>query len=208
MERGISLHQPLLVFDGLSKGYSQEMRFIVGTIRWAVSLVFLLLLLALALTLITPIWWDLEFRSVASGSMEPAIPLGAVAIVVPVDATAVQVGDVITFRSPENPSLVVTHRVVEVNGSPDARLYRTKGDANDDEDLEPVPAESILGQVRLHIPYLGYLAQYIRTRQGWIYLVLVPGGALVLMELVRILKVIWTSDGKHARDSEAAEGSG
>jgi len=184
------------------------MRFFLCCLRWVTSLVFLLLLLALAFTLITPIWWDLEFRSVASGSMEPAIPLGSVAVVEPVDVTTVQAGDVITFRSPENPILVVTHRVVEVNGPPDARLYHTKGDANDDVDLEPVPAASILGQVRLHIPYLGYLAQYIRTRQGWIYLVLVPGGALVLMELVRILKVIWTSDGKPAEDSEAAEGSG
>jgi len=184
------------------------MRLVVGTIRWAISLVFLLLLFALALTLITPIWWDLEFRSVASGSMEPAIPLGSVAVVVPVDATAIEAGDIVTFRSPENPSLVVTHRVVEVNGPPEARLYRTKGDANNEVDLEPIPEESILGQVRLHIPYLGYLAQYIRTRQGWIYLVLVPGGAMVLMELVRILKVIWTGDGKPAEDSEAAEGSG
>ncbi len=173
--------------------------------RWGINFVFLLLLLALALTLITPIWWDFEFRGVASGSMEPAIPVGSVVVVEPVDSAAVNYGDVITFNSPENPTLVVTHRVIEVSGPPEVRVFRTKGDANDDADLVPVPAEEVLGQVRFHLPYLGYLAQHIRTRQGWIYLVLIPGGMLIFLELIHILKVIWTSDKKPTAESEATE---
>jgi signal peptidase len=172
-----------------------------------VNLVFVCLLLGMAFTMVAPLWTDWGFRAVVSGSMEPAIPIGSLVVVEPTDPTSIRYGDVVTFESPEERGMVVTHRVIEVNGPADGRLFRTQGDANDDVDLVQVPAENVLGQVRFHLPYLGYLAQYIRTRQGWLYLVLIPGAALVVIELARILKVIWSSDDTHSAGLDAGEGS-
>lgn len=182
------------------------MRLILRLLRWAVNVLFVCLLVALAVTLITPIWLDVQFRGVVSGSMEPAIPVGSVVVVEPVDPAALRYGDVVTYKSPESAGTVVTHRVLEVSGPLDARLFRTKGDANDEADLELVPAESVIGRVRFHLPYAGYLADLVRTRRGWLLMVVVPGAVLVIVELVQILRVIWASDGKSPQEADRAAG--
>src|ERR687886_2359087 len=70
-----------------------------------------------------------QLLTVVSGSMQPALPLGSLVVVVPRDADAVRVGDVITF-SPPRESRTVTHRVVEVQGSGGDLRVHTRGDAN------------------------------------------------------------------------------
>jgi len=52
--------------------------------------------------------------AVLSGSMEPTLKVGSVEITKPFDPNNIQVGDIITFRSPRNPQLVVSHRVVAI----------------------------------------------------------------------------------------------
>jgi signal peptidase len=181
------------------------MRPIVRFARRIVNLAVLCLFLVVALTFLAARRWELDFRSVATGSMEPNIPVGSVVVVQPVDPATLRFGYVITFKSPENPSLIVTHRVNKVMGEPEAPLFRTKGDANDAPDLELVPPSNVLGRVRLHVPYLGFLAQFARTPRGWAYLVAGPAVILVLIELINILKAIWSSDKKPSQDSEAAQ---
>ncbi|MGO3555266.1 MAG: signal peptidase I, partial [Microbacterium gubbeenense] len=66
-----------------------------------------------------------------TGSMEPTIPAGSVAVVQQVDAAAVSVGDVVTVdRAGELP---ITHRVTSVaaGASADERVITMRGDAND-----------------------------------------------------------------------------
>jgi signal peptidase len=78
--------------------------------------------------------------TVLSGSMEPELPVGSVAIVRPRPAAEIGVGDVVTFvdRDPEKgTSRIVTHRVIGVEPGP---AFRTQGDANEDPDVRPVPA--------------------------------------------------------------------
>lgn len=105
---------------------------------------------------------------VLSGSMEPALPVGSVAIAGPVDPAEVEVGDVITFThdapaqtdvsgAPAAP--LVTHRVVGIEETADGRLFHTRGDANTIPDDPPVPASDVLGTLWYHIPYFGYAQQ-------------------------------------------------
>src|ERR1700694_4508740 len=94
-----------------------------------------LVLLALVLLLLAgtaPSVPGYESFVVYSGSMEPAIMTGDIAVVGPVKAGELKVGDVITFRTPANPDVVVTHRLVELDTDPAGHLvFQTKGDAND-----------------------------------------------------------------------------
>jgi signal peptidase I len=71
-----------------------------------------------------------QLLTVVSGSMQPTLPLGSLVVVLPRDADAVRVGDVITFRPPGDDTRTVTHRVVDVEGSGDDLRVHTRGDAN------------------------------------------------------------------------------
>lgn len=117
---------------------------------------------------------------VLSGSMEPAISPGDVVIVGAVDPASLAVGDVITFQRTAD-SVAVTHRIVEVGGSvADGSLsFLTEGDANEDPDPAPVPADAVVGKVVLTLPYIGYVVQFAGTTAGMALLVGVPVVLLV-----------------------------
>lgn len=71
---------------------------------------------------------------VASGSMRPGIPVGALVAGVPADGHRLAVGDVVMFRPPapfaDAQGTPVAHRVVAVETQPGRTLVRTRGDAN------------------------------------------------------------------------------
>src|SRR5438445_8989650 len=52
-----------------------------------------------------------QMLAVESGSMSPGMPVGSLAITRTVPASTLEVGDVITFHSPQSPSMLITHRV-------------------------------------------------------------------------------------------------
>ncbi len=108
---------------------------------------------------------------VATGSMEPNLPAGA--IVIAHAQAEYNVRDVISFRQGD---AVVTHRVVEKT----AEGYRTAGDANNTPDEETVPAEAVLGRVILCLPKTGRLAMALRSPVGVLALAAV-GGVLILL---------------------------
>jgi len=131
--------------------------------------------------------WDLQV--VLSGSMEPALPVGSAILVRPVDPQAVSVGDIITYRQQGSPDFV-THRVVEVEREGPALNFRTKGDANEDPDALLVPPDAVEGRVWLNIPYLGYVAQYVREPWGFLLLLGVPGTIIIAGEVHNIVRAV------------------
>lgn len=94
---------------------------------------------------------------VMSGSMAPAVPTGSVVVVHPVDPGEVGVGDVVTYQRDAGTVSYVTHRVVSVHTDPVPHL-RTKGDANEAVDPEPVAAGAVRGTVTYAVPYVGWVA--------------------------------------------------
>ena len=130
--------------------------------------------------------------SVLSGSMEPAIKTGDVIIVEPLKSDQeIAEGDVITFRAPDSPDMLITHRVVgivSVNGEPAA--YVTKGDNNDSIDLTPVQRSQVVGIQRWRIPYYGYLSNFMRRPLGIILCVIAPGLVLIGMEVRKIMQLV------------------
>lgn len=88
---------------------------------------------------------------VESGSMEPVIKTGSLAIVDTNDKVPVK-GKIMTFELSDG--ITVTHRIVKSNRS----SYVTKGDANNMEDLNEITEDQIIGTCVFSIPGLGYLA--------------------------------------------------
>ena len=89
--------------------------------------------------------------------------------------TGVDVGDVIAYEA--SGGTMVTHRVVGI----DAEGVKTKGDANEVEDMAAVHEENYIGKTFLSVPYLGYFAGFMKTRKGiilaatFIALILIAG---------------------------------
>lgn len=132
----------------------------------------------------------LGYRTVAvySGSMEPAIRTGAVALVRPAAPGSVRVGDVITFGDPQQAGRLVTHRVVEILRADDGRVgHRTKGDANEERDPWTLSLPPAVGRVAFDVPYAGYAVMYARTREVRGAMI----GGFAVFVLVAILRRIW-----------------
>src|SRR5579862_7699778 len=116
----------------------------------AVSLLFLIVLV-LAGTV--PSLVGYESFVVYSGSMEPALGVGDLAVVQIMKSTDFKEGDIITYRPAEQPELLITHRVTRIALDDSGRLlFTTKGDANNAEDQVAVRPEAVLGRVAYSIP--------------------------------------------------------
>jgi len=126
---------------------------------------------------------------VLTASMTPAIAPGDVIVVDAVPARDVAVGDVIVFEQRAGDPIPVTHRVIAVDRPADAPpSFQTKGDANEDADLTPVTPDRLVGRVAFTIPLIGYVIQFAGTPTGFVALVVLPLGLLVVTEVVDLLR--------------------
>lgn len=92
---------------------------------------------------------------ITSGSMMPMVRPGDIVVTAPVpDPAELAAGDVITYRQPGSDQRV-THRIDTVG---DDGILRTKGDANQQPDTDPLPPDRIEGTARILVPYAGLAA--------------------------------------------------
>ena len=154
--------------------------------KWAGNIILGLVLCFVLFAFLVPTAFSGSLAIVRSSSMEPAMPAGALAMMLPVDARDVKVGDIIAFDPPwdPNPDVTVSHRVIGLHHDRYGEiLFDTKGDAIEESDPYYVPAQSVHGKVVFSIPYLGYAASsvigYVRTRLGFVTLVCIPMVILV-----------------------------
>jgi signal peptidase I len=145
------------------------------------TLVLLLLVLALggaAWGVVTGQW---RAHSVLSGSMEPRLPVGSVAITERVRTTSLEVGDVITFREPDDPSHLVTHRIVSITEKDGRLRYQTKGDANDSTDPWIVTLRGRDSyRVLADVPWAGFVVTAVRAPSVRPWLLLGAGVVLLV----------------------------
>jgi len=118
---------------------------------------------------------DYDARIVRSESMKPALEIGDVVVTGPVSTIEqVKPGMIISFlRGTE----VVAHRVVSVS----EEGIVTRGDAVEDVDRWLVPFSDVKGRYLLRVPYLGFIAKFIRTPLGWGLVVILPAALLIMM---------------------------
>lgn len=113
---------------------------------------------------------------ITSGSMTPMVQPGDIVVTSPVDDPAtLALGDVVTYRRPGNDRRV-THRIHSIG---DDGVLRTKGDANQHPDSDPLTSDRVEGRGRLLVPYAGLAATSPTARS-------VAGGLLLLAVVVRI----------------------
>ncbi|TCL85855.1 MULTISPECIES: signal peptidase I [unclassified Rathayibacter] len=135
---------------------------------------------------------------VLSNSMAPDMPVGSLAVTLPVDQAAVRAGDVIVFTDPDVPERRVIHRVTlvyseaeaaELRGwSPGLLALTTKGDNNPQADPWIVTiADQRIWREESVVPLLGWPSIALAQPQAR-FAFFAIGGALVVGA---VLVVIW-----------------
>ena len=139
---------------------------------------------------------------VLTGSMKPEIPADSMLLIQKADAASLQVGDVISFFSPD-PSLngaLNTHRIVGIAKVDGSLQFTTKGDANLIEDQYPVDESRVVGKVLFVSTRLGKLLRLISNPLVFGLAVLVPLVLILVGNLVSALK----SAARLAKEEEEA----
>lgn len=127
---------------------------------------------------------DHELTVVTTGSMRPAVEPDDLVALGTVDSTAVVVGDVVSYRLPDQSDVVVLHRVVEVIERGSDRFFVMKGDANSVVDARPVADDYLTGRLAGVVPRVGGLLRLAGERSWQVALVATP---MLLALLARVL---------------------
>lgn len=141
-----------------------------------------LILVALAIVglgaAVVPRVMGMQSYAIISGSMEPAYPTGTLVYAEPADGASLQPGDVAAFWRDED---VIVHRVEE-NNAEEGELI-TKGDANADLDIRPVPYQHVLGRIVASVPFVGYFLMALGSTPGKLLLgwILLMGAAFCIV---------------------------
>ena len=160
---------------------------IVVSIVASIAIVMVIMLLGVRIFGITP-------YTVLSGSMEPTYHVGSVIYVKDAEAEELKVGDPITF---DLKGVTVTHRIIEKADDEQGVRFYTQGDANNVRDGGFVTPEEVIGIPVFHIPYMGFIFDFVQHPPG-IFIVLGFVGALV------VLSFLQTND-ENEHETEAAD---
>ena len=118
---------------------------------------------------------------VLSGSMEPALPVGAL-LFIHAQATY-EPGEIITYK--DEFGNLVTHRLVALEND----VATTRGDANNTDDA-PFPAARILGKVEAVLPGVGSAILWLQTPLGF---------CIILLLCALLIMLPWVFHGKEGK---------
>lgn len=119
---------------------------------------------------------------VLSGSMEPTIMTGDIAIIKECKKEELKSGDIIAFRSGKS---VITHRIIEIKNEEEGTVLITKGDNNNTEDRYPIRLEAVEGVFKYKIPKLGNFAMFLQTTVGTILFISMPFVIFMTFDIIQ-----------------------
>ncbi|MDN3477719.1 S26 family signal peptidase [Curtobacterium sp. APC 4022] len=119
-------------------------------LAWSVATIAALFLTAAVLFLTNGGRWFV----VETPSMGEAAPVGTLVLDMPVQASSLRIGDIVSYQTPANPDVTYTHRIVAID--PDGGIH-ARGDVNGAEDPWTLTQENLVGAPVLLVPHLGWL---------------------------------------------------
>lgn len=143
-----------------------------------------------------------RYYTVLTPSMEPEYSVGDV-VIVKVGTDDLEVGDVITFNPSSDSTAYLTHRITQkledYEGS-GVTCFKTKGDANEDEDSFLLDSSRVIGKVQFSIPKIGYVIRFVQLR--WYIVVPLAILLIVLLHLIKKYFEVGAKETDSPNDSE------
>lgn len=149
---------PCLILHAISKSLRKKKRLMsneeakikkINKISYVITAVFILVVVYLTSGIFT--YYAL---TIGSESMTPNINKGDLVIVKKIkNYEDLEIGDVIVYKKEQK---VVVHRLTDIVPYQNGFVYKTKGDANENEDGYIIYQSEVLGTVKFKIRYIGY----------------------------------------------------
>ena len=166
------------------------LRLVPAAARLVVRAAIGIVVLGLLTLVVGPRLYPFQAFYVRTGSMSPAIPVGSLVVATRASATDLGPGDVIVFQRPDQPGMMVVHRIAAVEQTPSGLAFLTKGDANGGPDGWQVPARGDGLRAVYSISRVGFAVGWLHaavSRRGWL-------GSLAIVAAFYALIVIWRSE--------------
>lgn len=125
-----------------------------------------------------------QMYGVASDSMQPAIRKGD-AVLISTESLQPRPGQVLSYRSPVNSKVVITHRVIAVDAK--HGLIVTQGDHAAAPDAA-IPQSAVIGHAIRHIPLFGYILSALRQPFGLLIAVYLPAISILAAEYRNLVR--------------------
>lgn len=167
-------------------------------VRLVGGIVTAFLLVAVVTVLLLSITNTAKFVPVLSDSMAPTMPIGSLALTVPLPRSDIRVGDVIVFIDPNHPTIRVIHRVEHIFRADEASRFTnwkaneltasTKGDNNPAADPWTVTiADPTVWRLAGSVSNLGFPAIWLLTPtfRVWVF------GAASVALIAWMLVLVW-----------------
>ena len=171
--------------------------------RWATGAA-LLAAVAVAMLVLLPSLFGWQRYAIVSGSMTGTYDRGTLVLDEVVPVADLKVGDVITYLPPSGagPDHLITHRIAWIGkDQTGARIFRTKGDANQVADpwtfrlSQPTQA-----RVRFGVPHVGRVLWALSRKDVRMIIIALPALLIALSTLI----ALWRQLGEAARRAENA----
>ena len=142
--------------------------------------------LLLGAVMVLPALAGIQRYVIVSGSMSGTYDRGSVVFAEVVPVSKLKVGDVITYRPPAGagPDHLITHRISAITTERGARVFRTKGDANQAADpwTFTLP-DGTQARVRAGLPYVGFAISALSDRRVRMLVIGLPAALIALSSL-------------------------
>jgi signal peptidase I len=140
----------------------------------------IVLALLTAFTILGRCAWLVE----RSDSMAPALRAGDLLAVRRIDPDSARPGDIVTFKEPSRPGILLTHRVVSVRREGDRLQFTTRGDANTGSETWWVESNGTIGRMVVRVPAAGRVVVML-GKPHMRFLLLTVASLLLAFELLR-----------------------
>ncbi|HSX36751.1 MAG TPA: signal peptidase I [Patescibacteria group bacterium] len=125
----------------------------------------------------------LRVLAVQTGSMAPTFKPGDAVLVQKAQPASLAVGQVVSYISPADPTILVSHRIVAINRR--TGMLTTRGDYAARPDISFSPS-LVVGRVSAVVPKFGYVINALHTRLGLIVGVYTPALFIIFSEIKRL----------------------
>lgn len=127
---------------------------------------------------------------IKSDYFSPEVTAGSLAVGRTADLEQINAGDIITYRSADDPAVINAGRVARIHSENGLSQLDVSGAVAGGE-RQSVKPEAVIGRLVYAVPYVGHLVDYAQTREGLILLIFVPGILIIIFQMSKIIKYFY-----------------